>query len=285
MKRIIIFLIGLMVFGLSACKKGDMGPQGPQGEKGERGAQGVAGVNGTKILSGATVPAADLGAIGDYYLRTSSSVLYGPKTNEGWGTGVSLKGAAGATGATGTKGADGTKMLSGTAVPTTAQGAIGDFYFQTSTGVLFGPKVSGGWGTGISLKGPQGDKGDAGNANVKVYEISRRVFTGTLNIDLPIDYTDAIKLNMLVYAQWGNPIRQVPFRVPNFMVEYSTFPYNGKFRVSLSARNPSTYELHPNQLVFPLTRIVFIEASDVTRIASQGVDLADYNQVKAALKF
>ena len=40
-------------------------------------------------------------------LDLTGDVLYGPKTASGWGTGISLVGAAGATGATGPKGATG----------------------------------------------------------------------------------------------------------------------------------------------------------------------------------
>src|SRR5690606_28955634 len=121
MRKSIFMLMSLLILGLSACEKSDDGEIGPQGEKGERGEQGIACIDGTKIISGTAVPAANLGAIGDFYLRTSNSMLYGPKTNDGWGSGVSLKGATGSTGAPGAAGAAGTKLLSGTATPTAAQ--------------------------------------------------------------------------------------------------------------------------------------------------------------------
>src|SRR5690606_27497786 len=92
----LVLILGA-VLSFSSCKKGDMGPQGEQGQKGDQGLQGIKGSDGATILSGTVAPIASLGKIGDFYLRTSNSVLYGPKTAEGWGTGVSLKGATGAT--------------------------------------------------------------------------------------------------------------------------------------------------------------------------------------------
>jgi hypothetical protein len=41
-------------------------------------------------------------------------------------------------------------------------GTIGDFYLNTTTNTLFGPKTAGGWGSGVSLVGPAGPAGPAG---------------------------------------------------------------------------------------------------------------------------
>lgn len=280
MKKTFVLLGLLFIFCFAACDKGEIGPEGPQGAQGEQGTQGIAGADGTKIHSGTAAPDVNLGAEGDFYLRTSNSVLYGPKTSTGWGAGSSLKGAAGTSG---------TKMLSGTAEPATSLGATGDFYFRTTTGILYGPKTSSSWGAGTSLKGLKGDKGDKGdkgengNANVQMFEIGRRSFTGSLALDLPISYEDAIAKNMLVYVKYGNPWRQVSFRIQNFMVDYSTFPFNDNFRVTLSVRNPTTYALHGNLVTFGGIRIIFIEASQVTKMATAGVDMKNFDQVKAAL--
>ena len=51
-------------------------------------------------------------------------------------------------------------MLSGTGAPAVSAGHDGDFYLDTTAGVLYGPKASGTWpATGISLTGPQGSPG------------------------------------------------------------------------------------------------------------------------------
>jgi hypothetical protein len=44
----------------------------------------------SKVLSGLTAPAKDLGDIGDYYVDADSQIIYGPKTSNGWGTGVNI---------------------------------------------------------------------------------------------------------------------------------------------------------------------------------------------------
>jgi hypothetical protein len=45
---------------------------------------GPPGASGSQWFSGSAVPAADLGAVGDYYLRANGDV-YGPKASGGWG--------------------------------------------------------------------------------------------------------------------------------------------------------------------------------------------------------
>jgi hypothetical protein len=79
---------------------GDTGPQGEKGDKGDTGPQGPAGSagqdgkDGNTILNGIGAPASTIGNVGDFYLDTSATVLYGPKTADGWGDGVSLIGSA-----------------------------------------------------------------------------------------------------------------------------------------------------------------------------------------------
>ena len=66
-------------------------------------------------------------------------------------------------GATGAAGADGKTVLSGAVDPTT-EGVDGDFYINTASNEIFGPKTEGAWGTGTSLVGPQGEQGIQGPA-------------------------------------------------------------------------------------------------------------------------
>lgn len=150
--KILMLLLGIVILFAGACKKGDMGPQGPkgdQGEVGEKGAQGIKGADGSVFLSGATVPAATLGKIGDFYFRTATGDLYGPKLAAGWGSPTRIKGDDGKDGVNGT---NGTKILSGTAVPAAALGVVGDFYMNTAQMILYGPKTASGWGVGTNLK-------------------------------------------------------------------------------------------------------------------------------------
>jgi hypothetical protein len=129
------------------------------------GNQGADGIDGRTILNGTTNPTAGIGEVGDFYINTTNKTLFGPKTAQGWGTGTSIIGPQGATGPqgiAGATGADGKTILNGNANPITTQGSLGDFYLNTATNILFGPKTASGWGTGVSLVGPQGIQGAQG---------------------------------------------------------------------------------------------------------------------------
>jgi hypothetical protein len=140
--------------------------------------------SGGEILSGARLPTDRLGATGDFYFRTGTDQLFGPKTTRvahPWGAvGIHLagsrgpagpagqKGAAGPAGPQGPKGTAGTSILSGKTPPTT-QGITGDFYLDTSTEMLYGPKATGKWPTtGTSLIGNSGTSGASATQTVVV---------------------------------------------------------------------------------------------------------------------
>ncbi len=65
-------------------------------------------------------------------------------------------------GVAGPAGTNGKTVLNGTANPTIGNGVDGDFYINTTTKQLFGPKASGAWGSGTSLIGPAGATGSQG---------------------------------------------------------------------------------------------------------------------------
>jgi len=66
----------------------------------------------------------------------------------------------GTTGPTGAPGVDGAKFYSGSSGPSSGFGNSGDFWLDTNSGVLYGPKASGSWGAGLQLQsGPQGPTG------------------------------------------------------------------------------------------------------------------------------
>ena len=94
---------------------------------------------GNTILSGTETPTATLGSVGDYYLRLPVYDFYGPKTAEGWGTPVSLKGAP--------AGQLGSKIHSGSGAPAGDKGIEGDWYIDTVNKRLYGPKTTTGWPT------------------------------------------------------------------------------------------------------------------------------------------
>jgi hypothetical protein len=214
-----ILSIVLLAILISCGKDGSMGPLGPQGQQGLQGIRGEQGEDGSTIYSGAVVPQADLGNIGDFYFRTSTSDFYGPKTASGWGRSTNLRGAAGATGATG---AAGSKILSGTAVPTVSVGANGDFYFRTTTADFYGPKTSSGWGTLINLRGAQGPPGTANviysnwinptDATWNLLNTPRRKLMEIRNSQINLDIVN--KGIVLVYYRTDNGwIVQLPYNI------------------------------------------------------------------------
>ena len=140
-----------MLFTTSCRKDGAAGTKSDTGDKSSINAVGPASAAGSIIYGGTTVPAASNGAVGDYYLNTTTGLLYGPKTATGWGNGLSLKGATGATGAAGSA------TLSGAGTPAPGLGKNGDYYLAKTNYLLYGPKTSSGWGTPLYLRGPAGN--------------------------------------------------------------------------------------------------------------------------------
>src|ERR1700679_3549908 len=72
------------------------------------------------------------------------------------------QGAVGPAGPAGANGQPGSVIYSGTTMPPAATGAVGDFSLNISTGLLYGPKTTTGWGMGFSLVGPAGATGATG---------------------------------------------------------------------------------------------------------------------------
>src|SRR5690606_21623830 len=154
MKKL-LFVLALAGLLWSCGKDGEIGPKGDKGEQGEKGLQGEKGVDGTTLLSGNGVPQLTIGKTGDYYIDLSTSNLYGPKTSTSWGQSTSMKGEKGDNGSNGSNGKDGSKILSGTGLPISTEGAIGDFYFSKGYLAFYGPKTSAGWGSGVILGSTQ----------------------------------------------------------------------------------------------------------------------------------
>ena len=138
-------LTGVSLVGPAGPAGGPAGPVGPAGPTGPQGPTGPAGVQGP------------LGPIG----------LTGPI---GPGGPQGLVGPAGPIGPQGTAGVAGQTIIAGKAVlngnvdPAVAIGTDGDFYINTATNVLWGPKASGAWPVlGVSMVGPQGPQGIQGS--------------------------------------------------------------------------------------------------------------------------
>ncbi|NHA04227.1 collagen-like protein [Mucilaginibacter sp. HC2] len=136
-----------------------------------------------------------------FTISCSKDGAAGPKGDTG------DKGSTGAVGPAGPAGANGTAgnmIYSGTTTPVATKGAIGDYYLDTATGLLYGPKTATGWGGGLSLKGATGATGAAGSttlsgAGVPAPSLGK---TGDYYLD---------KINYLLYGPksgsgWGAPV-------------------------------------------------------------------------------
>lgn len=121
---------------------------------------GSAWVVFTAWISGSGAPAGGTGQVGQYYLDTSGNGNYYLKTGVStWTLQGSLRGPAGATGATGATGAAGTNGTNGNTILTTSgapasgTGVDGDYAIDPAALLIYGPKASGTWPTGVSYRG------------------------------------------------------------------------------------------------------------------------------------
>ncbi|WP_295674432.1 hypothetical protein [uncultured Mucilaginibacter sp.] len=109
------------------------------------------------LLYGAGMPGSSTGKNSDSYINTLTGIFY-QKASGAWAQVFSMatgpQGPQGAAGANGTNGTNGNTILFGTTVPSNSTTGInGNFYINTNTYVLYGPKTAGVWGDGISLIG------------------------------------------------------------------------------------------------------------------------------------
>ncbi len=120
-------------------------------------ASGTAGRGGTHLVVRTN---GDLVIYTPHNTPVWSSKTSGPHCVRGPG---GPPGRRGPQGPRGRAGANGNTILHGSSLPTTGLGANGDFYLDTATESLYGPKTAGSWPTsGTSLVGPQGLQGNTG---------------------------------------------------------------------------------------------------------------------------
>jgi hypothetical protein len=131
----------------------------------------------------------------------------------------------------GTPGADGKTLLYGTAAPMT-QGVDGDFYINTTTNSIYGPKAGGAWPAGVSLGGPSGasDFAELGGVPADNAALAEALALKALTTDLPNDYeiasAEGRRLIASMKAEW----------IPNAGMFYfaTTKPLAGQITVKTS---------------------------------------------------
>jgi hypothetical protein len=108
------------------------------------------------LLYGNGAPGSSTGANNDSYIDTTTGIFY-LKTSGSWAQVFSMatgpQGPQGIAGINGTNGTNGNTVLNGTTNPSNSLGNNGDFYINTSTYYLFGPKASNMWPAGTSIIG------------------------------------------------------------------------------------------------------------------------------------
>ena len=112
-------------------------------ESGRMGGQGPQGIPG---LTGATGPQGATGAIGPQGIQglTGGTGATGPQGPQGPTGPTGATGLQGIQGATGATGLDGKTVLNGTIAPAVGIGSVGDFYLNTATSSIYGPKTASG---------------------------------------------------------------------------------------------------------------------------------------------
>ncbi|MES2060824.1 MAG: hypothetical protein V4456_02830 [Bacteroidota bacterium] len=118
------------------------------------------------VLYGSGAPGSGIGSNGDTYINIDTGIFY-HKATGAWAQVFSMQtgpqGPKGDKGDTGITGANGKTILNGTSNPSNSTtGANGDFYLNTNTYQLFGPKADSVWGLGISIIGLTGEQGEIG---------------------------------------------------------------------------------------------------------------------------
>jgi hypothetical protein len=119
-----------VTWGEAVYFRGEQGAQGIQGPEGPQGPQGAQGIQGVQGPEGPQGPQGPAGPAGE-------------------------------------DGADGRTILSGTVDPTT-EGVDGDFYLNTATSTLFGPKATT-WPAGVSLIGLTGPASSV-DENIPIFD-------------------------------------------------------------------------------------------------------------------
>ena len=109
---------------------------------------------------------------------------------------------------TGPAGADGRTILNGAIAPTISVGSNGDFYINTATDEIYGPKTAGVWGSPTSLIGPTGDIGPQGpagtNGGIIVFKTTNSVASTTytaldnLTITNLVNNNDTIEIESVI---------------------------------------------------------------------------------------
>lgn len=224
------------------------------GPTGATGATGAPGANGSSVLNGASDPTGGTGANGDFYINTTSDTIFGPKTAGAWGSGTPLVGPAGAAGSNGT---NGYSVLNGASDPTGGVGVNGDFYINTSTYDIFGPKTAGAWGSGTSLIGPPG--GGSSGAMLYLGEVTA-ASTAPSSPDAGDTYS--FSTNGTLGASWTGEVGTIV--AAGSIITYTGSAWTMVLLLSLPTTPGAISDLEATVLGTDSVRVTFTPNGDIT---------------------
>jgi len=149
----------------------------------------------------------------------------------------------GPTGPQGPAGVNGNTILSGTGAPSNTLGVEGDFYLDTATALLYGPKTAAGWGGGVSLQGPTGVNGNTILNGVGAPSPS----LGALG-DLYLDTANATFYGPKGATGWGTGIALL---TPSTLVNTGTAPqWTVRYRAGMPSMNYATLRHNGSQWLY-----------------------------------
>lgn len=176
------------------------------------GPEGKEGPTHKTLYHGEGEPPAELGEVDDFYIDTEVWKIYGPKTEEGWGEGVSVvgpqgeKGEPGEPGPAGEKGAEGKEGPAGKEGPKGATGEVGPKGETGAEGRWAGLHYT--WLTNTEVSDPGSGKAKRSNTNsaLRISETDRDGNSVAAFLAAWDDSTSATKGTIIV-RQVGSPKR------------------------------------------------------------------------------
>jgi hypothetical protein len=235
---------------------GAMGPAGPAGQQGIQGPKGVKGDPGTEGLSAYDVWLAEgnVGTEADFLLDI--------------------------TGPTGVAGPAGSQIFSDVVDPVNVDGDPGDYWLNTTTSTLWGPKdVATFWvGTDLLLKGDTGDVGPAGadgadGADQPILDLhcgQQNVTNNTTTIAIPAA-ADPTLHNPADYIQLTGIFDAVPHGVNNGVTQQSnqlTIARSGTYRIAVWCTFTTSTNATSVGLRFALNGVVGLARTPRNRVST-----------------
>lgn len=111
-------------------------------------------------LAGAADPTGADGAVGDFWLNTTSGAVFKKTGASSWTLQANIRGPSGTNGTNGTNGTDGARWYSASGAPAGGTGVVGDWAVDTVTGDVYEKTGVATWTLQLTLSGGGGGSGD-----------------------------------------------------------------------------------------------------------------------------